>query len=160
VSIAQSALARGLAALSALGADATEEQTAEALMQASQEIRTLAEQECSGGGSALQLLTPAADARLDGGGGIDGGADDEQRATTSVLRLFSQLEESDSELSTIRAQARTLAQMRMPSHPARMQRTRRVATHRGAVRSLLRCRTCRHALQRRSLRCWRTSRAS
>jgi hypothetical protein len=107
VSMAQSALARGLAALAALGADATEEQTAEALLQASLEIRTVAELECGDGGGALQLLTPPSPPQreaLYSSRGDDGA--DEQRATTSVLRLFSQLESSDGELSMIRAQVR------------------------------------------------------
>ena len=106
VSAAQSALSRGLAALVVLDASASEEQTAEALLRASFEIRTVAEQECAteeapapgdppSPRSAWQLFRRS--------------TSPEPVSTSSVLRLFEQLERSDEELAAIKAHVRRVS---------------------------------------------------
>jgi hypothetical protein len=106
VSLAQNALARGLAALAALGAGATEEQTAAALLQASLEIRNTVMEP----GAALEMLTPALPPPAAPGHAplrrLDLHGASPNQATNSVLRLFSQLESDDGELGSIRAKAR------------------------------------------------------
>jgi hypothetical protein len=108
MSLAQDALSRGLAALTALSADATEEQTATALLHASREISAcVAEQQPAderASSAAPQSPLPAA-----GGAPAWQAFRGGQAGTPSeraVLQLFSRLESSDSELAAFRAQVR------------------------------------------------------
>ena len=104
---AQQALQRGLDALAALGAGASDSDAAEALLTAALHIRTVAEQQ------AAEEVNAAGDAPFafrapDSATPFRQWVTPTPARTSTVLRLFDRLETDEQELQSFRAQARRL----------------------------------------------------